>query len=381
MIKYIGMKTRIAILMAFFFLFSCSKREYNVNQLAKALVKHSYYSLTEQEAQKLAESVTEIKKVDKKFKLIDLDKEIIKKGKSSKVKKEFPFLIKKYLDKYYIVKVFNYSFAYQAGLRNALLNSVNNNNVSSYSPSELNNLIKNSEDLIISFNNSKADYTMKLKREISVFPFSWSAVLSKYTAYINIMSFEKGFVNWLSEDIFRYKKNGIRNLVIDLRGVSFGSYKDVADFISLFSKKGNVAYYVKSSKKGYTETFFIDKEYNKFSDFNLFVLVDRNTVLLGEIAAQALRENSNAVIIGEKTSGEIYLTKLFRVGYKKAAQITIAKLYPPSGKDLDDGVIPDIQAVYRDYNKFKLTYVLDLDNALMAALKAAEMNFERGNLN
>ncbi|MCX7641150.1 MAG: S41 family peptidase [Elusimicrobiales bacterium] len=356
---------KLVCVICVFFCFSCQNRDFNKDELVKAIYNHSFYQLSIDEAKMLVDKgITAIKEKDKNFEIIKIKGKRVKRKDNREQEIEFfyPFLIKKQKEQYLIIKVFDYTIASEAGLKNGILNTLDNE-LPSEDPCTLNNFISKRDTLAISFNDGKADWKMIVKKEMNVFPFVWSAMINDDTAYLNIMSLTKNSSTFLKNNITNLIKRGAKKLIFDLRDVSAGNYEEVAKIIGFFSKDGR-NYYIKSSKEGYSKNFiYVD---NVFKDLRLVVLVNKRTALLGEIIAQAFKD-WGALVIGEKTSGSIYITKIFKVGNNSAAQLSIAKLYPPSGKDLDEGIIPDFNLIYINYKKYSLTYVIDCDPLISKA--------------
>lgn len=355
-----------------FCFFSCQKKDYNKDELVKALVNHSFYPITFDEAKDLViKGLGKIKEKDKNFELVYL------KGKDKKKYDDknfenvyyYPFVLKKVNDIYLIIKVFDYSFAYEAGLKNSILKSINDKTLN-IDPCSLNSYIMNSDMLNIVFNDGKADWRMVIKKEINFFPFVWSAMINEDTAYVNVISLSKNSSLFFKNNITNLLKRGAKKLILDLRDVSVGNYEEVAKIVGFFSKDGK-NYYIKSSKEGYSKTFLSGE--NVFKDLKIVVLINKKTSLLGEVIAQSLKE-WGAVTVGEKTAGMPYITQLFKVGNNTAARLSVAKLYPPSGKDLDEGVAPDFSVAYIDYRKYGLTYVIDCDIAISKAEEVLKSN-------
>lgn len=349
----------------FIFLFSCQKKEFNEAELTKALLNHSFYPLTEVEVKELVKGgVKAIKEKDKNFDIIKMKgKRIKKKDEGNKERTfYFPFILKKEKNRYLIIKVFDYSIAYEAGLKNGILNTINENPLPD-DPCTANSHISKKDILALSFNDGRADWKMIVKKEIDVVPFVWSAMINNDTAYVNLVSLSKNSSVFFKNNITNLIKRGAKKLIIDLRDVSAGNYDETAKIIGFFSKDGK-NYYIKSSKEGYSKIFSSNE--NVFKDLKLVVIINKKTSLLGEIIAQSLKE-WGAITIGEKTNGVVYITKLFKVANDSAAQITVAKLYPPSGADIDNGINPDFNISYMQYKKYGITYVIDCDPTILKA--------------
>lgn len=348
----------------FFSFFSCQKRDYNKEELIKALVNHSFYSISLEEAKALVnKGLNGIKEKDKNFELIFLKGKRIKKdNKNIETDYYYPFILKKVNDRYLMIKVFDYSFAYEAGLKNSVLSTINDQ-APNMDPCSLNSYLYNNDTINITFNDGKADWRMTVKKEINYFPFVWSAMINDNTAYINLISVSKNSSIFFKNNLINLSRRGMKKVILDLRDVSAGNYDEAAKIISFFSKdKSN--YYISSSKDGYSKKFSFED--GTFKDLKIAILIDRKTALLGEVIAQSLKDYGS-IVVGEKTAGMPYITQMFRVGNNSVARLTIAKLYPPSGKDLDEGINPDINIVYLYYKKYGLTYVIDCDPVILKA--------------
>jgi len=347
-------------------LFSCTKKEYREKDIVEAFLKHGYNKFSEEEVRNaLDKGIINLKKLDKNFELINI-KGKIKKTPSAKSFSEFyyPFILKKRGDDYLIVKVFDYTIAYEAGLRNGIFKSLNGK-IPSKIPCQLNDEINKANEIRISFNDGNADWSVNLTKEMSVFPFIWSSIVDDGIAYVNLIALSKNSSRYFFNNITNLIKRGVNKIILDLRDVSGGDYLEAANIAGYFSKNKKT-YQIRSSKKGYNRNFEVLD--NPFSDVKVVVIVNKKTSLLGEIVAWVLRENE-AIVVGENTANQLYITKMFKVGENSVISISVAKLFPPSLSDINTPLIPDYYAIYPNYKKYAITYVLDCDDAFSKALE------------
>ncbi len=354
---------RVFIVLLFF---SCQKKDYDKRQLALALLNHSYYSFNEEQVKKLVdEGPSAIKKIDKNFEIIRIKGKMVEKT-DDKNKRIFyyPFILKKDKERYFIVKVFDYTIAYDAGLRSGVLYTIDGAPPLT-DPCSLNEYISKKESLLLFYNDGRSDNKIIVKKEMTSFPFVWSMMLNSDTAYINLMTLSNNSSVYFKNNVYNLLNRGVKKLIIDLRDVSGGNYQEAANILSYFSKDSK-NYFIKSSKEGYSRKFSVSQ--TPFKDIPVVVLVDRKTSLLGEVIAQGLKD-WGAFVVGEKTMGSVYITKMFRVANDAAARITVAKLYPPSGKDMDEGITPDFYVRYPQYKKYAVSYVIDCDAVVIKAVE------------
>ena len=73
----------------------------------------------------------------------------------------------------------------------------------------------------------------------------------------------------------------------------------------------------------------------------LVLLVDEQTASAAEVLTAALQANSRAVVLGERTYGKAVAWQLGRDG-GEPRPVGICHCYGPDGRDLQQGVEPDV---------------------------------------
>lgn len=158
--------------------------------------------------------------------------------------------------------------------------------------------------------------------------------------YLRVAEFQPGTPQELAGALMGLKEQGLRALVLDLRGNPGGSFLAGVEAARRFLPAGaivtthgqlpQVAGQVFSSGTG-TAAF----------DLPLVALVDADTASAAEVLAAALRDNHRAVLVGVPTFGKGTLQFSLRLGGSGAVRVTIARLVAPSGP-LSAGVVPHL---------------------------------------
>ncbi len=82
---------------------------------------------------------------------------------------------------------------------------------------------------------------------------------------------------------------------------------------------------------------------NKFRKKPIIIIVNKNTASAAEILAGSLKDNIQAIIVGENTFGKNSLQQVIPLNNKSALIITSGKYILPSGQDINNvGITPDI---------------------------------------
>jgi C-terminal peptidase prc len=137
---------------------------------------------------------------------------------------------------------------------------------------------------------------------------------------------------------------GAERLVIDLRDNQGGVPAEAAGVLKAFAAGPGPLLELRSRHAEYAALYGAEAR-GRHAGLRLAVLVNARTSMAAEVFALALREKAGAVLVGEKTAGSVSLTRVFSLGDGRGLRLTVARLLPPSGTDLEvSGVVPDAAA-------------------------------------
>ncbi len=135
------------------------------------------------------------------------------------------------------------------------------------------------------------------------------------------------------------KAQGMKQLVIDLRGNGGGLVHQAYKIANIFLPRGQAVFTQKGRINGTGNTY--DSDNDAPEDMPLVVLVNRNSASASEILAGALQDHDRALIVGEDTFGKGLVQNPYPLEYGSMLLLTIAKYETPSGrliqKDYSDG--------------------------------------------
>ncbi len=141
----------------------------------------------------------------------------------------------------------------------------------------------------------------------------------------------------------RLQRQGMRYLVLDLRGNPGGLLNVAVDIADRFVDQG-VIVSTRGRAPGQTQVFRAkpDKPYT----LPVAVLVDRDSASASEILAGALQELGRAVVIGDRSFGKGSVQSIFELRSVPAGlKLTTAKFYSPKNRPYSEqGVTPDVKA-------------------------------------
>ncbi|WP_339720157.1 carboxy terminal-processing peptidase [uncultured Paraglaciecola sp.] len=165
---------------------------------------------------------------------------------------------------------------------------------------------------------------------------------------IEIPSFYNNLHKDVQNEINSLNEQGVRGVIVDLRGNGGGSLTEATLLSGLFIEKGPVVQIRDGAGRIRLEK---DVDGKVFYDGPLTVLVDRYSASASEIFAAAMQDYNRALILGEQTFGKGTVQQHRPLGriydlYENplgSVQFTIAKFYRINGGSTQHkGVIPDI---------------------------------------
>ncbi|MFQ3578833.1 MAG: S41 family peptidase [Bacteroidales bacterium] len=148
--------------------------------------------------------------------------------------------------------------------------------------------------------------------------------------YIKISRFATTTYSEFMKHSKELKSQGMKSLILDLRGNGGGVLSEAALIANEFLEKRKLIVYTEG--RAYSrETFYSDGR-GSLKDIELYILVDENTASASEILSGAIQDNDRGTIVGRRTFGKglVMTQKKFKDG--SAIRLSIAHYYTPSGR-------------------------------------------------
>ena len=159
----------------------------------------------------------------------------------------------------------------------------------------------------------------------------YAGMLNDTTGYI----LQTGFTERVSEDVrnayLKLKAQGMKKLVLDLRGNGGGLLQEAVNIVSLFVPKGSVVVSSKGNENHPEEVFRTMRE-PVDTEIPIVVLVDSGTASSSEIVSGAFQDLDRATILGSRTYGKGLVQSVRPLPYNGQLKVTTAKYYTPSGR-------------------------------------------------
>ena len=142
--------------------------------------------------------------------------------------------------------------------------------------------------------------------------------------------FNQTTFNEFRQAMVELKRQGMENLVLDLRNNGGGLVNQAYRVASTFLGRGQTVF----TQKGRVEDSFgsYPSDNGTPDQTPIVIMVNRNTASASEILAGALQDHDRALIVGENTFGKGLVQNPFILEYGSMLLLTIAKYETPSGR-------------------------------------------------
>jgi len=158
-------------------------------------------------------------------------------------------------------------------------------------------------------------------------------------AYLRIPAFQKTTSRDLEAALWELHRQGMRSLIIDLRGNPGGLLTSSVEVADKFLTQGRI---VSTRGRSAQEDFNYQAHYGGTWQVPLVVLIDGDSASASEIFAGAIKDNNRGTVVGTTSYGKGSVQGIFPLGYAGAGiRLTTAKFFSPNGTPISHrGVVP-----------------------------------------
>ena len=161
--------------------------------------------------------------------------------------------------------------------------------------------------------------------------------------YIQISNFSDIAVEEFEDAINQAKADGVRGVIVDVRGNPGGGLDIAAGICNLFMPQGLIVY--TEDKNGQRDEYYSDGK-NRWN-IPMVVLADVASASASEIFVAAVKDYGVATVVGTTTYGKGVYQVVVSMNDGTAAKVTAGKFYSPKGTCFHEvGVEPDIEVPF-----------------------------------
>jgi carboxyl-terminal processing protease len=169
------------------------------------------------------------------------------------------------------------------------------------------------------------------RAEIPTYSVRYAFMLAPEVGYVFLADFTHTSSRELKSAIERLEKQGMKKLLLDLRGNPGGVLEQSVDVADVFLERGSKVVYTRGRTSSSAQDYVAPGDGLHF-DKPLVVLVNRGSASASEIVAGAIQDHDRGLIIGQRTWGKGLVQSVYTLPYGAGLALTTAKYYTPSGR-------------------------------------------------
>jgi carboxyl-terminal processing protease len=200
-------------------------------------------------------------------------------------------------------------------------------------------------ELLVKRDTIRKSFSM-LRDRIIVSSIDAAYMLTGQSAYIKISKFGARTDEDFHASLLKLKKQGMKNLVLDLRDNGGGYLNSATALADEFLADQELIVYTQGLHEPRTDYFASAK--GDFENGKLVVLIDENTASASEIIAGAVQDLERGTIIGRRSFGKGLVQEQFDFGDGSALNLTIARYYTASGRSIQKSYKKGNDAYYSE---------------------------------
>jgi carboxyl-terminal processing protease len=198
--------------------------------------------------------------------------------------------------------------------------------------------------------------------KIPIYSVDAAYMINKQVGYIKISRFAATTYDEFLKASDKLLAQGMKNLVLDLRGNPGGYLNTAISICDEFLSTGKKIVYTQGKshpREDYTAT-----STGRLEDLKLAILIDEGSASASEIVSGALQDNDRGVIIGRRSFGKGLVQQQSEFKDGSALRLTIARYYTPTGRCIQKPYTKgDSEDYYQEeYTRYKHGELVNADS-------------------
>ncbi len=174
-------------------------------------------------------------------------------------------------------------------------------------------------------------------------------MMDKDIGYLKISAFSQTTVQEFMDAIASLHKQGMKKLILDLRGNGGGVMDAATTLADQFLPANKLIVYTQGKSRPRQDFYSTAKGISK--DDQLIILMDEYSASASEILAGAIQDNDRGEIVGRRSFGKGLVQEQVEFRDGSALRLTIARYYTPTGRCIQKPYTSNHDEYYDDIHE------------------------------
>ncbi|HMM10571.1 MAG TPA: S41 family peptidase [Bacteroidales bacterium] len=171
-------------------------------------------------------------------------------------------------------------------------------------------------------------------------------MLSDKTGFIKLNRFSKTTMEEFSASMQQLRKQGMENLILDLRNNSGGFLNTAVELSDEFLPAGSLVVYTEG-RNSPRQDFFATAR-GDFEKGRLVVLINEASASASEIVSGAVQDSDRGLVIGRRSFGKGLVQRPFQLPDGSVIRLTTARYHTPTGRSIQRPYEDGNESYFRD---------------------------------
>ena len=185
-----------------------------------------------------------------------------------------------------------------------------------------------------------------VRDKIPLYSVDISYMLDNNIGYIKVNKFSRNTYSEFMQGANKLKAQGMKKLVVDLRGNGGGIMEAAIRMADEFLKAGKLIVYTQGNNRPKRE--YRASRQNFLTNIKVAVLIDEWSASASEIFAGALQDNDKGLIVGRRSFGKGLVQEPIYFEDGSELRLTVARYYTPTGRSIQKPYKNGDEELYRE---------------------------------
>lgn len=181
---------------------------------------------------------------------------------------------------------------------------------------------------------------------IPIHSISTAYMVDQSTGFIKIDQFSMTTDAEFKEAAAKLQQQGMKNLILDLRGNGGGVLHTATAIADEFLAKNKVIVSTKGQHS--KERIYRATEIGMLENVKVSILINESSASASEVLAGALQDNDRAIIVGRRSFGKGLVQEDLKLRDNSSLRLTIARYYTPTGRSIQKPYNGNIEDYYHE---------------------------------
>ncbi len=189
------------------------------------------------------------------------------------------------------------------------------------------------------------DFTI-VRDKIPLHSIDATYMVAPEIGYIKLTRFAKSSINEFHESIAQLREQGMKDLILDLRGNSGGFLNVAVDLSDQFLPEKKLIVYTEGMRSPKQEFFSTSK--GDLMNGKVIVLINEGSASASEIVSGAVQDWDRGLVVGRRSFGKGLVQRPFNLPDGSMIRLTTARYFTPTGRSIQKPYEEGVEEYYKD---------------------------------